>query len=112
MAYALFARSGDTIKSFNPQLVVQILASRTIVACLLFLAISAIGSLIQKRLFTEKDTYKACDFVVSKYSSLNYGPDIVLVGSSLIRLPFWLSDTENGISVPYEKYVESTRLLK
>jgi hypothetical protein len=33
------------------------------------------------------------------------------MGSSLMRLPFWLLDTAGGVNVPYEEYVESTGFL-
>jgi len=72
-----------------------------LVACLVFILINFVAGL-WVQIYNEKHRKKEnTEVVLSNFMKITEPPDVVIVGSSLVRMPLWLSDLKhstNGIT--------------
>ena len=86
-----------------------LLPSRTFFSCVTLTALSLfvlinIGSFFAAQ-FYGRHRNKSCENIISTFENIRQQPNIVLLGSSLMRLPFYLSDAQHSYKVPkYEEY--------
>ena len=70
----------------------------TLLALVVFVLIDLV-CLYGARLYNERK-YKNCEALINAYQNAKHKPDIVILGSSLMRLPFYLCDIEHSYYAP------------
>jgi hypothetical protein len=75
-------------------------ASPFIWVCLIFVVLNFVGDRMAKRDAKKHPSNENARAVLANYKSLQEKPEVVLLGSSVVRFPFWLSDLKHSNNVP------------
>ncbi len=80
-------------------------------AVILFIFIN-LGCCFMKKVYERnRGGFKSCDYIISKFKSKKSPPNVVLLGSSLMRMPFYLSDLKYVKNHPQYEYYSWSRTL-
>jgi hypothetical protein len=75
-------------------------ASPFIWVCLIFLAVNGVGDRLAKVDAKKHPSNENARAVIANYKRLTEKPEVILLGSSIVRFPFWLSDLKHSNNVP------------
>jgi len=75
-------------------------ASPFIWVCLIFLVLNLVGDRLAKSHAKKHPSNENARAVLANYQGLTQKPEVVLLGSSIVRFPFWLSDLKHSNNVP------------
>ncbi len=71
---------------------------------IVFFTLINLGSFISAQVYG-REKNKICNYVISTFENTKQQPSVVLLGSSLMRMPFYLSDNEHSYYLPkYDQY--------
>ena len=77
-----------------------LLASSFLWVCLIFVVVNFVGDRLAKRDAKKHPSNENARAVLANYQRLQEKPEVVLLGSSIVRFPFWLSDLKHSNNVP------------